>query len=84
MLTVDSKAFSKNFGLYRQKALVEPVAVSNYGRPSVVVLNDEEYTRLKKLDRQAKSIEEISDREAELLTSTQMAEKHNHLNELMD
>ncbi len=84
MLTIDSKAFSKNFGFYRQKALVEPVGVSNYGRPSVVVLNDDEYTRLKKLDRQAKAIEEMSDYQAELLASSRMAEKHNHLNVLMD
>jgi hypothetical protein len=84
MITVDSKAFSKNFGFYRQKALVEPVGVSNYGRPSVVVLNDDEYNRLKKLDRQARSIEEISDYEADLLASSRMAEKHIHLNDLMD
>ena len=84
MLIVDSKKFSKNFGYYRQKALVEPVGVSNYGRPSVVVMNDEEYTRLKKLDRQAKSIEELSDHEMELLASSRMSADHDHLNDLMD
>ena len=67
MLTVDSKEFAKNFGLYRQKALVEPIGVNNYGRPSVVVLNDDEYARLKKLDRQAKAIEELSEHELGLL-----------------
>ena len=84
MLTVDSKEFSKNFGFYRQKALVEPVGVNNYGRPSVVVLNDDEYLRLKKLDRQAKSIKEISDTDMELLASSRMAERHDHLNALLD
>lgn len=84
MLSVDSKEFSKNFGYYRQKALVEPVGVNNYGRPSVVVLNRDEYERLKKLDRQVKSIEELSDSDIESLASSRMSTDFDHLDKLMD
>jgi len=76
MLKVDSKDFAKNFGLYRQKALVEPVGINNYGRPSVVLLNDDEYNRLKKLDRQVKAIEELSSKQMESLASSRMSEDH--------
>ncbi len=80
MITVESKVISKNFGGYRETALVEPVEVSYYGKPSVVVVSYREYTRLKNLDRQVRTTADMTDREADLLASTRMSSDHDHLN----
>lgn len=53
----------KNFGRFQDKAMVTPVTVTKYGRPTVVILAAAEYERLKKLDRQALAVEELSDRD---------------------
>jgi len=53
----------KNFGRYQDRALVAPVTVTKYGRPTVVILSAAEYARLKKLDRQALAIEELSEQD---------------------
>ena len=51
MPIVTSAEAQKNFGRYRQQALVDPVFVTQYGKPSVVIISAAEYERLKELDR---------------------------------
>ncbi|MBM3647847.1 MAG: type II toxin-antitoxin system Phd/YefM family antitoxin [Alphaproteobacteria bacterium] len=51
----------KNFGYYRDAALRRPLTVTHHGRPSVVIIAAEEYERLRRLDRQTLSVEEIGD-----------------------
>ncbi len=50
----------KSFGVYQDKALVAPVTVTKYGRPSVVILSASEYARLRKLDRRSLAVAELS------------------------
>lgn len=50
MPTVTSAEFQKNFGLYREQAQREPVAITNYGRESVVLISSSDYERLRALD----------------------------------
>ena len=39
MAIVTSAEAQKNFGQYRERALVEPVIVTQYGKPSVVIIS---------------------------------------------
>lgn len=47
MITVSSAEFQRNFGLYQDKALIEPVAITRNGRERVVMVSAAEYRRLK-------------------------------------
>ena len=51
MTIVTSAEAQKNFGRYREQALAEPVVVTQYGKPSVVIISATEYERLKERDR---------------------------------
>jgi prevent-host-death family protein len=65
MATASSAEVQKNFGRYKDAALAEPVVVTQYGKPSVVILAAAEYERLKELDRRILRLDEMSDAEIE-------------------
>lgn len=50
MKSVTSAEFQKNFGTYKEAALRAPVAITNHGRESLVVLSADEYQRLKAME----------------------------------
>jgi prevent-host-death family protein len=58
MLKVGATEAQRNFGLYQDKALIQPVAVTRNGRPRTVMISIEEYERLKRRDRQVFRTEE--------------------------
>ena len=58
MATASSAEVQKNFGRYKDTALAEPVVVTQYGKPSVVILAAAEYERLKELDRRILLLDE--------------------------
>ncbi|WP_342723694.1 type II toxin-antitoxin system prevent-host-death family antitoxin [Bradyrhizobium sp. B097] len=47
MSVVSSAEFSRNLGLYQDKALAEPVTITKNGRERLVLLSVDEYQRLK-------------------------------------
>jgi prevent-host-death family protein len=51
MSIVTSAEFQRNFGLYQDKALAEPVVITKNGRERLVLVSVEEYRRLKRRDR---------------------------------
>ena len=51
----------QNFGLFADKALVEPVFVTDHGRDQIVILSAQEYERLKRRDRQVYRAHEVPD-----------------------
>ena len=54
MITITAAELQRHFGLYREKAMREPVSVTHHGRNSLVVMSAEEFARLKSFDtRQA-------------------------------
>jgi prevent-host-death family protein len=61
MISVTSAQFQKSFGRYREVAQREPVAITAYGRESLILLSAEEYHRLRQRDRQALYPWELSD-----------------------
>jgi len=61
MAVVTSAEAQKNFGRYREQALAEPIVVTQYGKPSVVIVSAAEYQRLKELDRRVMLLDELPD-----------------------
>lgn len=70
---VTSAELQKSFGRYREKALQEPVVITNHGRESLVLLSAQEYRRLKSQDRKALYPWELTSREIVALQSSQTA-----------
>jgi len=52
---------AKNFGQFADRALVEPVSITKYGRDHLVLLSADEYARLKRRDRQVYRAHEVPD-----------------------
>ena len=61
----------KNFGQFADKALVEPVTITKYGRDHLVLLSADEYARLKRRDRQVYRADEVPD---DILAAIEAAE----------
>ena len=60
-MKVTAAEVGKNFGQFADKALVEPVTITKYGREHLVLLSAEEYARLKRRDRQVYRAHEVPD-----------------------
>lgn len=78
---VTSADFQKAFGRFREKALQEPVVITNHGRESLVLLSAQEYRRLKSQDRRALHPWELNPREVEALTASQPAPEGDEFND---
>ena len=74
MLKVPAAEAQRNFGLYQDKALTQPVAVTRNGRPRVVMISVEEYERLKRRDRQVFRTEEAPDALADAILAARPPE----------
>lgn len=79
MVTISSAEFQRNFGLYQDKALTEPISITRNGRERIVVMSAEEYRRLKRRAREVLSVDALSDADLEAITRTEMAPCHRHL-----
>jgi len=78
MTTVTSAEAQKNFGRYREQALAEPVVVTQYGKPSVVIVSATEYERLKELDRRVMRLDDMSDAEIEDMLNSSIPPEHRY------
>ena len=79
--TVTSAELQQAFGLYRDRALAEPVIITHHGRESLVLLSAAEFRRLKTLERRALHPWELSAAEVEALEAAAVAEEaaaHEH------
>lgn len=75
---VTAREVQKMFGRYHDQALAAPVTVTKYGRPSVVILSAAEYERLRKLDRQALAVTELSDSDIDAIRAARIPKKHRY------
>ena len=73
--------FHRQIGHYQDRALVEPVMVTRNGRERVVLLSADEYHRLKKLDRVALAISELSEEEFAAIMAAEVPPEYAHLDE---
>ena len=78
MAMVTSAEAQKNFGRYREQALEEPVIVTQYGKPSVVIISAAEYERLKELDRRVMLLDEMSDADIEEMAASEIPTAHRY------
>jgi PHD/YefM family antitoxin component YafN of YafNO toxin-antitoxin module len=62
---------AKNFGAFADRALVEPVTITKYGRDHLVLLSADEYARLKRRDRQVYRAHEVPDDLAAAIAATE-------------
>ena len=60
MRRVSSTEFQRKVGLYQDLALNKPLTVTRNGRDKIVVLSTEEYSRLKRRDREVLRVEDLS------------------------
>lgn len=61
----------KNFGLFADKALAEPVSITKYGREHLVLLSADEYARLKRRER---AVYRVGDMPTDLVDAIAKAE----------
>jgi prevent-host-death family protein len=83
--TVTSTEFQTRAGLYMDQAAKEPVVITKHRRPVRVLIDFDEYERLKSYDtREAIYPHELSDELAAELETTTMDRRHSQLDKLMD
>ncbi|RAI54713.1 type II toxin-antitoxin system Phd/YefM family antitoxin [Roseicella frigidaeris] len=86
MLEVSSAEVSKSFGVYREKAegsrgaAPEPVRVLHYNKPAVVIVQADEYERLKRRDKMSLAIEELPEDLIDQIASSTMDPRFDFLN----
>jgi len=66
-ISVSSGEFLKAYGRISETALREPVSITSHGRERLVLLSADEYRRLKRNDRVALSIWELSEEDIKAL-----------------
>jgi prevent-host-death family protein len=85
MAIVSAAEFQRNLGRYQDKAQSEPVTITKHGRESLVLVSAEEYRRLKRRDRKAFSIEEVSDETLAAIEKAKVPDEYAYLDaELKD
>jgi len=87
MKEVSASEFARNFGLYREIAQREPVAVTSHGRTTgyfVSAVEFDEWQRLKASLPHARKIDELSEAEIERIAQSRMSDRHDHLDQLLD
>ena len=78
MTVVTAAEAQKNFGRCREQALAEPVVVTQYGKPSVVIISAAEYQRLSELDRRVRRLDELSDNEIEEMAASEIPAEYRY------
>lgn len=81
---VQAAKVQRNFGAYQDRALVEPVIVTKYGRESVVILSAEEYRRLRRLERRALAVTELSEEDIETIAHAEVDHRFAELDRELD
>jgi Antitoxin Phd_YefM, type II toxin-antitoxin system len=66
-MRVTTAEFIKNYGTLADKALKEPLTITKNGRDRFVLVEAEEFERLKRRDRKVVKIEDWTDEDMELM-----------------
>ena len=72
MRRVTSRAFQRDFARIQDEAVKSPVAITQHRKDWLVILSFEEYERLKRRDRRALAVEELSDAELEAISKAEV------------
>lgn len=71
-VTAPASEVQKNFGAYHDKALVEPVRVTKYGRETVYIVSAATFHLLKQGQRRALAAAELSDAEMAAIAAAEI------------
>jgi prevent-host-death family protein len=86
MREVTASEFARNFGLYREIAQREPVAVTSHGRTTgyfVSVVEYDDLQRIKALMPRSRAVEELAETEIQEIAKTRMSKRHDDLDALL-
>lgn len=81
MLRVSSTEFGKEVGRYQDAALSQPIVVTRNGRDRTVMISAEEYSRLKRRDREVFATIDAPNDIVDAVRETRMDSRHDHLDE---
>jgi prevent-host-death family protein len=80
---VSASQFQQSFGALSDKARLEPVVITKYGRDSLVVMSAEEWARLKRRDRRVGLAGELPEKWIEAMRRSEIPEERAHLDDEM-
>ncbi len=83
-MRVSSADFLKEYGALSDRTLTEPVTITRDGRDRLVLVSAEEFERLRRASRRARTIEELSEAEVAEIVKARVPAEHDHLNVLLD
>ena len=81
---VTASEFQAAFGDMSEKALREPITITEQGRDRLVVMSADEYARLKRRDRKVHAAGALPDDLLEAIESSTMDARHNPLDAELD
>lgn len=67
-----ASSVQKNFGMFHDRALTEPVMVTRYGRETVCIVSATRYRELKQFERQAIRAVDLSEAELALIEAAEV------------
>lgn len=78
---ISAADFQRSPGLYQDMALRGPVTITRNGRDRTVLLSAEEYQRLKRRDRRAIAIQDLSERQLTAIRNAKVPAEFSHLDD---
>ncbi|ESQ91301.1 hypothetical protein ABAC460_06970 [Asticcacaulis sp. AC460] len=82
--TVPSTEFQNRAGLYIERSAKDPVFITKHSRPVRVLLDIDEYRKLRKNYREALHVSELSDADMDAIMSAELPPEAEALNHLMN
>ena len=79
--TVPAAEVQRNFSLWQDKALRNPVEISRNGRRRLVLMSVEEYDRLKRRDREVLTLDDFTEEDIAAIEKSEMPAEYDYLNE---
>ena len=79
--TTSAADVQRNFSLWQDRALINPVQITRNGRARLVLMSVEEYERLKRRDREVLGLEDLTDEDLAEIAKAEVPAEYNYLNE---
>lgn len=76
--SVSASEVEKNFGVYHDRALSEPVRVTKHGRETVYIVSAKTFHALKQSQREAVASAALSDTELALINDAEIPVEHRY------
>ena len=74
--TASATEVQKNFGIYHDQALSEPVRITKYGRETVYIVSAKTYHEMKQAQRDAVAAADLTDAELALIEAAEIPAEH--------